>query len=247
MSVDCGTEPPFPPSSPAEVAELTEEAQDKQNGLKQESAEALEDGKLDAALEKLNDAIAVGCASAMLISKRAQLLMKLDRPRAAANDCTEALKINPDSGKAFKIRARAYRKIEMWEEAHADFQTGLKIDYDEETYDESLEVAARVKEAKTAATAKRVQDEAEEYQKKLAESKAAYEAGMQANEERFREQRMKEEEEKKQKEDERKERVRRRQQEEGGGEAPAADEPGVPKAHTPAEPAPATAAAEEVD
>merc|ERR1712048_1381140 len=112
-----------------------------------------------------------------MYSRRAQVLLQLDRPRAAANDCTAALEVNPDSAKAMKIRARAYVKIEKWEEAHSDFQTGLKIDYDEGAYDESLDVAARVKEMHAAAVAKRVKDEEAEYYKKLQESKEAYEAG----------------------------------------------------------------------
>merc|ERR1712060_848581 len=103
-------------------------------------------------------------------------LMQLERPCAAAHDCTAALEINPDSGKAFKIRARAHVKLEKWQEAHSDFQTGLKIDYDEQTYDESLDVAARVKEMHTSNTAKRIKEEEAEYFRKLQESKEAYEA-----------------------------------------------------------------------
>lgn len=237
-----GDEPPFPAMSPADVAELTEEAQDKQNSLKQEGADALEDGKLEVALDKFTDAIALGCASALLYSRRAQVLMKLDRPRAAVHDCTAALDLNPDSGKAFKIRARAYLKLERWEDAHADFQTGLRIDYDEQTYDDSLEVAERVKEMHAAATAKRVKEEEAEYYRKLQENKAAYEAGLKANEEKFREQRMRDEEEKKQKEEERKARVRQREKDEAKQETE--NEPGMPKSHAPPEPGPS---AEDVD
>jgi len=60
---------------------------------------------------------------------------------------------------------------------------------------------------------------------------------LEANEEKFREQRMKDEEEKRKAEEERKARVNARQQAE---ESSTADEPGVPKAHSPAD-------AEEVD
>merc|ERR1712187_979514 len=136
------------------------------NKLKGEAADALEDGKLDLALEKLTEAVKVGCASAMLLSRRAQVLLQLDRPRAAARDCTAALEVNPDSAKAFKIRARANLKFENWEEAHSDFQTALKIDYDEQTYEDSLEVAAKVKDLNAAAVKNRVDEEKEEYQRK---------------------------------------------------------------------------------
>merc|ERR1711865_1342154 len=126
----------------------------------------------------------------------AQLLFQLERPHAAANDCSAALVINPDSAKAMKIRARAYLKLDRLEEAHADFQTALKIDYDEQTYSDSLEVAAKVKETQASTVAKRVKEEAEEYDRKLKESKLAYEQGMKDNEEKFREQRTREAEEK---------------------------------------------------
>ncbi|CAE8700313.1 unnamed protein product [Polarella glacialis] len=225
--MDPGDEGAFPAMSPADPAELTEELEDKQNALKQQGADAFEDRKLDVALEKFSEAIAVGCASALLYSRRAQLLMQLDRPHAAVNDCTAALEGNPDSGKAYKIRARAYAKLEMWEKANLDFQTGLKIDYDEQTEEDSVVAAAKAKELSTAAVKERVKAEEQEYHRKLQESKEAYEVGLRANDEKFREARMKEEEEKEEtraKENERKERVRTRAEEEKTTEAEA--EPG---------------------
>jgi len=225
----------------------TDELQDKQNSLKQEGTDALEDGKKDVALEKFSEAIGLGCASALLYSRRAALLMQMDRPRACVNDCNAALEINPDSAKAMKARARAYLKLEKWEEAHADFQTALKIDFDDDTQEASKEVAEKVKEMHAAQGKQRNKDESEEYNRKLQESKKAYEEGMKANEAKFREERMKEEEEKKQKEDERKERVRKRQEE--GGEANDGEDDGKPKSHAPPEPsaAPEAGGAEDVD
>eukprot|EP00931_Biecheleriopsis_adriatica_P104259 TRINITY_DN78945_c0_g1_i1.p1 TRINITY_DN78945_c0_g1~~TRINITY_DN78945_c0_g1_i1.p1 ORF type:complete len:266 (-),score=92.99 TRINITY_DN78945_c0_g1_i1:154-873(-) len=239
--MDAGDEPPFPAMSPSDVAELTDEAQDKQNGLKQQGADALEDGKLDLALEKFTEAIAIGCASALLYSRRAQLLLQLDRPRAAVNDCSAALEINPDSGKAYKIRGRAHKKLGMWLEAHSDLQTGLKIDFDEGTEEEAKDVAEKAKELQEAAVKARIKEEEAEYHRKLKESKEAYEAGLKANEEKFREARMKEEEEKRAKEEERKERVRKRQEEEDAKKDEG--EPGVPKSHAP----PGPGSAEDVD
>jgi len=239
MSVEQGDEVPFPAMSPADVEELTDEQQDKQNALKQEGSDALEDGKQEVALEKFTAAIEIGCASALMYSRRAQLLMQMDRPRAAINDCSAALTANPDSAKAFKIRAKGYVKLERLEEAHSDFQTALKIDYDEQTYEDSLEVAAKVKEIQAAAVANRNKAEEEEYHRKLQESKAAYEAGLKAREGEWKEAKEKEEEAKRKAEEERKARVRQREQETAGGSA---DEPGVPKAKGPPEPA-----AEDVD
>ena len=71
--------------------------------------------------------------------------MQLGRPGAADNDCTAALGLNPDSGKAFKIRGRARSKLERWEEAHRDFATGLQLDYDEDTEDAMKEAAEKAK------------------------------------------------------------------------------------------------------
>ena len=42
--------------------------------------------------------------------------------------------------------AGRYVKLEKLEEAHADFSTGLKIDYDEDTEDAAKAVGEKVKE-----------------------------------------------------------------------------------------------------
>jgi len=169
-------EPPLPASSPSGVEHLTQDAEEQQNILKQEAADAQEEGNLDLALDKLTAAISLGCASALLYCRRAQVLLDLRRPRAAIGDCSAALNVNPDSGKAFKIRARAHVMLKHWMEAHSDFQNGLAIDYDDGTYAESLVVAAKAKDMQTIATAKRVKDEVAEQKRKLAEEKVAQEA-----------------------------------------------------------------------
>jgi len=175
-----GDEADFPPMSPPGVTELTEEQEDKQNALKQEGVEFLEDGKLEEALAKFSDAIVVGCASALLYSRRAAVLVKLGRPKAVINDCTAALAVNPDSAKAFKMRARANAKLENWEQANLDFQTGLKLDFDDETEDESKVAAQKAKEIKDKVTKERVVKEDDERKTKAAADKAAYEAGVKA-------------------------------------------------------------------
>jgi len=248
---EAGDEAAFPAMSPeVEGGELSDDLMDKQNGLKQAGSEALEEGNKDLALEKFSEAIGLGAASAMLLTRRAQLLAQMDRPRAAVNDCNAALVVNPDSAKAFKIRAKAYVKLDMLEEAHFDFQTALKIDFDDDTEEASLEVAAKVKEMQASKVSDRNKAEAEEQYKVNMENKRKYEEGLKANEEKYREERMKEEAEKKQKEDDRKERVRKREQEEGGAAAEGEAEEGVPKSHAPPEPAaaaPTGSGAEDVD
>jgi len=169
---DADDEPPFPAMSSTAHSEPTEADEERRNLLKQEAVAAIEDGQIELALEKFTEAISLGNAPALLYCRRAEILLQLIRPRATVNDCTAALAINPDSGKAFKIRARAHAKLKKWAEAHADFQTGLKIDYDETTYEESLVAAERAKELQAVDTAVRVQKEvADERQKKQTESK----------------------------------------------------------------------------
>merc|ERR1712087_359591 len=90
-----------------------------------------EDGDKAGAPAKLSAAIAIGAPSAMMISKRAELLLKMKRPKAAASDASAALDINPDSGKAYKIRGKARRYIGDYEGAKADLDQAQKIDYDD--------------------------------------------------------------------------------------------------------------------
>mmetsp|Transcript_48347 Transcript_48347/g.87399 ORF Transcript_48347/g.87399 Transcript_48347/m.87399 type:complete len:883 (-) Transcript_48347:236-2884(-) len=145
-------EPPFPKLSPPHIRSLSDEEQDNQNSCKQKAQDALDDGDLDVALKMLSEAVAVGCANALLYGKRAQILLQLERPRAAINDCTAALSMNSESAKAYKTRARAYAKLEQWADAHQDFQQGLKYECDDEAcFEESEQVAATLKKMQSAA------------------------------------------------------------------------------------------------
>ncbi|CAK9033958.1 58 kDa phosphoprotein (Heat shock-related protein) (HRP) [Durusdinium trenchii] len=158
-------EPPFPEMAPNDIKELEDDALEKQQMLKAQSAELADEQHFEEAMEKLTEAIIVGCATALMYGRRAELLMRLGRPRAAMRDCCRALELNPDSGKAYKTRARANSKLKRWTSAHADFQEGLKIDYDETTYEESLTVASKMKEITAVATARRVKEEADRERK----------------------------------------------------------------------------------
>lgn len=162
-------EPPFPEMAPEHVQELDDQALDKQQELKAASAELADEQDFEKAMNKLTEAIAIGCATALMYGRRAELLMRLNRPRAALRDCGRALELNPDSGKAYKTRARANAKLKHWAAAHADFQEGLKIDYDDATYEESLSVAAKMKEITAVATARRVKEEADKERKQARE------------------------------------------------------------------------------
>merc|ERR1719401_2472963 len=124
--------------------ELTDEEIDRQCALKGASAELLDDGDKKAALAKLTEAIMVGAPSAMMISKRAELLLKLKRAKAAAADATAALGINPDSGKAFRVRGKARRYMGDYAGAKTDLDQAQNIDYDDGTADMHAYVKKRV-------------------------------------------------------------------------------------------------------
>merc|ERR1719191_1042079 len=97
------------------------------------------------ALDKYTEAIKIGNVSAMMYTKRADMLLKSKRPLACIADCDAALEINPDSAKAFRLRGKAHRKLGHYEEAHKDLATAQKIDFDDEIDDIQKFVDARWK------------------------------------------------------------------------------------------------------
>lgn len=178
----CAEELPCPELAPDGVAELSDEASDRQSELVQQAAEAVQEGQHEQALQHLCEAVALGCARSPLYTKRAEVLLRLGRPRGAISDCTAALGINPDFGKAYKLRARANSSLKRWKNAHSDFQQGLAIDHDDDTYEESLVVAAKMKEMQAVATARRVKEEDAESQRKQREAQAAQNERLRAQE-----------------------------------------------------------------
>eukprot|EP00444_Apocalathium_aciculiferum_P055966 CAMPEP_0183603428 /NCGR_PEP_ID=MMETSP0371-20130417/181442_1 /TAXON_ID=268820 /ORGANISM="Peridinium aciculiferum, Strain PAER-2" /LENGTH=425 /DNA_ID=CAMNT_0025815525 /DNA_START=85 /DNA_END=1363 /DNA_ORIENTATION=+ len=119
------------PEGEAMNKELTDEQMDLRNRLQGESAELLEDGDKAAALAKLTEAIMVGAPTAMMISKRAELLMKMKKAKASAKDATAALAVNPDSGKAYRVRGRVRRYMGDYSGAKEDLDSAQKIDFDD--------------------------------------------------------------------------------------------------------------------
>jgi len=99
------------------------------------------------ALDRYTAVISRGGATALMLTKRGELLLKLRRPCATINDCTRAIEINPDLGKAFRIRGIAYRKLGRWAEAHQDLGEAQRLDYDEGTAAVHKFVAAKVRKA----------------------------------------------------------------------------------------------------
>merc|ERR1711862_1060684 len=99
--------------------------------LKMQASDFKSSGKLEEALEKYTAAILAAQPSALLYANRADVLLKLKRAKHAVRDCDEALKINPDSAKALRIRGVAKKELEMYEEALKDLSQAQAVDYDD--------------------------------------------------------------------------------------------------------------------
>jgi len=128
-----GDEVPSPESPSQDVIskELTDEEMDKQGALKSEAQDALEDGDMDKAMAKFTEAMMLGGVTAMMLAKRAEMLVKQKRYKAAIEDATSALALNPDSAKAYRSRGKARRFLGEYEGSAADFSQAQKIDYDD--------------------------------------------------------------------------------------------------------------------
>ncbi|PFH38549.1 Hsp70 interacting protein HIP [Besnoitia besnoiti] len=124
-----------PPLAPEGDRELTDDELEKLAKLKEEASSACEIGDLETALAKYTEALQVGSPTALLYTRRADTLLKLRRPVACIRDCDEALKLNPDNARAYKIRGKANRLLGKWREAHSDLDMGQKLDYDEALWD----------------------------------------------------------------------------------------------------------------
>merc|ERR1719491_1478716 len=122
---------PMPPLPDDVEAEPDRWAEARIHRAKQAAISALEEGDTAAALERYTEAIGLGGASALLLAKRAELLLGQRRPCAAIRDCTAALEVNPDCGKAFRIRGVAHRRLGHWREAHNDLAQGQTLDFDD--------------------------------------------------------------------------------------------------------------------
>lgn len=123
----------MPPAPVTAAAELTDEQLEAINHAKEEAVAALEEKDVDKALQKYSEAIQIGGGTALLLAKRAELLLQQRRPRAAIQDSAAAINMNPDCGMAYRIRGIAYRRLGQWEEANRDITQAQKVDFDENT------------------------------------------------------------------------------------------------------------------
>lgn len=125
-------EEPFLPIVKPTEGEPSEAQQEACSQAKMVAMKALEDGDVPRALEHYTEAILTGVAGALVYTKRGELLLRQQRPRAAIRDCSVAIEVNPDCGRAYRIRGMAHRRLGMWEAAHHDLSLGQKLDYEED-------------------------------------------------------------------------------------------------------------------
>lgn len=96
------------------------------------AAEAAADGDYAKAVLEYSKALAA-TPSALTFAKRAEALLKMGYPQAAAADCKRATEINPDSAKAYKVAAKALVLSGDFAEAYTSLCVGNKIDEDEDS------------------------------------------------------------------------------------------------------------------
>eukprot|EP00435_Cladocopium_sp_Y103_P052153 s1184_g16.t1 len=152
---------PAAPSADLISKELSDADADKQGELKGQAIEALEDGDLTAAVKKFTEAMMLGGVSAMMLAKRAEMLLKQKRYRAVEADATLALELNPDSAKAYRARGKARRFLGEYALSAQDFAQAQTIDYDDGVVDMHKYVQTRTEKLrlKAAQDAKKAEEE----------------------------------------------------------------------------------------
>jgi len=120
-----------PPLGPFEPAVLSRQDLAHVDHLKHAATVAAHENRFEHALSLLSEAISHGHDMPMLYTRRAEVLLHMRRPVAAARDCSQALALNPNYARAFRTRGLAYRHLQDWEHAHLDLSQAQGIDYDE--------------------------------------------------------------------------------------------------------------------
>ncbi|CDJ42517.1 58 kDa phosphoprotein, putative [Eimeria tenella] len=167
---------PPPALAPAGEKELTDDDYEKLSKAKEAAAEALEAGDLNKAVESYTKALLVGNPTALLYTRRAEVLFKQKRYAAAVRDCDEALKLNPDNARAYRIRGTSNRYLGNWKQAHSDIEMGQKIDYDENIWDIQKLVEQKYKiieEHERSVQRRREEKERREREKRIREQRAS--------------------------------------------------------------------------
>ncbi|KEG09942.1 Hsc70-interacting protein [Trypanosoma grayi] len=169
----------------AVAADATPEDEENAAALKAEAAERAGEGKIDAAVELMTQALRMVPGKAMYWSQRASYLLDCARPGAAFHDANRALSINPQNVRALRVRGTVNRHLGNWEDALKDLSEAQTIDYDEKT-DALLRLAQEKSNARRQKRRQREEEEQRQRQEALR---------------RQREQELREEEEERQREE----------------------------------------------
>jgi len=117
-------------------SEVSDESREKASELRGIASEHSANGEFQKAVEVLTDAIINhNGSSAPLYVSRGQLYLKLKKPVSAIRDADVALRINPDSATAYRVRGRANVLLGRWENAVSDLQAANMRDYDQDIND----------------------------------------------------------------------------------------------------------------
>lgn len=125
--------------------EVTEEMMEESSEKRSQAMALQSEGKLEESVKAWTEAILKNPTCAVLYAKRANVLLRLQKPNAAIRDADKALEFNPDQPLAYKIRGRANRLLGNWEEAAHDLATACKLDYTDEANEWLKEVMPNAK------------------------------------------------------------------------------------------------------
>eukprot|EP00977_Amphora_coffeiformis_P018184 scaffold6271_cov171-Amphora_coffeaeformis.AAC.10 len=147
---------------------------DKAGDAKQQAADLKASGDWEGALAKYTEAVLAAPPSALLYANRAYALLQLGRHSAAERDCDLALKENPDSAKALRMRGKARKELGKYELALKDLAASQQIDFDEGTVEDLKFLTEKHLETEKADAEKRKQEK-ERLRKRAEEIKKAKE------------------------------------------------------------------------
>jgi suppressor of tumorigenicity protein 13 len=141
---------------------------------KMQAADLKSEGKWEEALEKYTAAVLAAPPSSLLYANRAFCLYKLGKNAAAERDCDEALKMNPDSAKSFRVRGTVRKELENYEGALRDLSQAQAIDFDPDASEDLKVLTEKHVEHEKAVAQERIEKE-EKMKKRAEEIKKAQE------------------------------------------------------------------------
>ncbi|OZC11647.1 tetratricopeptide repeat protein [Onchocerca flexuosa] len=128
--------------------EITEEDMEKATEQRILAVNAFNEGDFEKAVVHFTNAIELNPGLAVLHAKRANALLKLNKPNSAIRDCDKAISLNADSAQSYKFRGRAHRLLGNFVEAHRDLAMACKLDYDDDANIWLKEVESNVNSSK---------------------------------------------------------------------------------------------------